>query len=370
MGDVLIPIPEKSDFIARHEKTAVDSMLFFAVFAVGLAIIYLFNTHKVPHDLLGTWELFVRVLLPCLLLVAYALIIGFVKRFQLKTDQAGDNCYYLGFLFTLISLAFALSDFVEGGDRTLIVQDFGIALSTTISGLLLRVIFSQARLDPVNVESAAREELSKSARALRTELNHTIVDLNHFRRSVEQSISDALHERQKSVSELQTELIAYHVEAAEVWTNSINDVSVAFNEKNQELNSAIESAARTFKKFAEQTKFDSSHLAEQRVSIDQVKISLSDLNQNLTVLVEMFDDELVKNFQGFTTGLGEACSALQKNREPLKATVTAFKGILKELNELEPLLSRVPKRLKDIDKTLSNLKEEKPSIWRFLRRKR
>ena len=65
-------------------------------------------------------------------------------------DRAGDNLYYLGFLFTLISLIYALVDLFLFEDRNtaltlaertyILIGSFGIALLSTIAGILGRVI--------------------------------------------------------------------------------------------------------------------------------------------------------------------------------------------------------------------------------------
>ena len=41
---------------------------------------------------------------PLLIISTYAIILGFARYLRLRDDQAGDNLYYLGFLFTLTSL--------------------------------------------------------------------------------------------------------------------------------------------------------------------------------------------------------------------------------------------------------------------------
>ena len=73
----------------------------------------------------------------------YALIISRSGSGRLRSDQAGDNCYYLGLIYTLSSLAYAIFFFDPSNTATTIVQGFGIALATTVLGLVLRVFFNQ-----------------------------------------------------------------------------------------------------------------------------------------------------------------------------------------------------------------------------------
>ena len=142
---------------------------------------------------------------PVAVMIFYFLYIIIFKRFKLREDIAGDNLYYLGFLFTLTSLSFALYLFAmrEGGAESLI-SNFGIALATTILGLTFRVIFNQMRQDPLEIESEARLELAEAASRLKSELNNVVLDLNSFRRANQQSILEGIEEiGKKSCEEIE-----------------------------------------------------------------------------------------------------------------------------------------------------------------------
>ena len=79
------------------------------------------------------------IVVPLGLMVLYTLALGLARYFRLRDDQAGDNLYYLGFLYTLTSLGASLWQFsVEAGAEG-IVTNFGIAISSTILGVALRV---------------------------------------------------------------------------------------------------------------------------------------------------------------------------------------------------------------------------------------
>src|SRR6267142_1002392 len=45
------------------------------------------------------------------LMLLYAVGVASIPRLRVRLDQAGDNAYYLGLLFTLVSMAFALYAF-------------------------------------------------------------------------------------------------------------------------------------------------------------------------------------------------------------------------------------------------------------------
>src|SRR6202521_4349286 len=94
-------------------------------------------------------------------MLTYALLISLARGLRLRDDQTGDNLYYMGFLFTLTSLGVSLYQFTATRAAEEIVQNFGIAIGSTITGIGLRVIFNQMRRDPEIGERIMRLELSQ-----------------------------------------------------------------------------------------------------------------------------------------------------------------------------------------------------------------
>jgi hypothetical protein len=149
----------------------------------------------------------------------YAIIIGRAGTGRLRADQAGDNCYYLGLIYTLASLSYAIATFDPNNTATTIVQGFGIALATTIFGLILRVFFNQGRPDLENVEEQARLELTEAASRLKGELNGVVRTMNDFSRQIQQSIQE-VHDASKAVIE---EFTVSSVEGLKIVVDSAND---------------------------------------------------------------------------------------------------------------------------------------------------
>lgn len=134
-------------------------------------------------------------------IVGYAALIQRTGTGRLRSDQAGDNCYYLGLIYTLASLAYAIFTFDPADTATTIVQGFGVALATTIIGLVLRVYFNQSRPDLAESETTARLELAAASAKLKAELSRSVVNLNQFSRQTRQSLEEL---RDEIVASLQT----------------------------------------------------------------------------------------------------------------------------------------------------------------------
>lgn len=126
----------------------------------------------------------------CATMLLYAVIIGRAGTGRLRADQAGDNCYYLGLIYTLSSLSHAIFTFDPDDTAGTIVQGFGIALATTILGLVLRVFFSQGRPDLENIEQQVRLEFMEATSQLKSELNAVVQNTNDMSRQLQQSMQE------------------------------------------------------------------------------------------------------------------------------------------------------------------------------------
>src|SRR3569623_1090307 len=140
-------------------------------------------------------------------MIGYALLLGFARLFKLRDDQSGDNLYYMGFLFTLTSLGVSLYQYPSLGSAEQIVQNFGVAIASTIAGIALRIFFNQMRRDPVEVEHFARLELAKASRDVKRELESTVLEFAYFRRATQQSIADSLEEVKAVLSEAKASFV-------------------------------------------------------------------------------------------------------------------------------------------------------------------
>ena len=139
---------------------------------------------------------------PVFFLLSYLATCFLYRGFRLRFDQLGDNCYYLGFLFTLTALSIALYDFrgLEIEIST-IVSNFGVALASTILGVILRVLLSQMREDPIEVEEQSRYELAQASAMLKNELYASVRDMGSFRGLLQQSISETFEEANEKTKE-------------------------------------------------------------------------------------------------------------------------------------------------------------------------
>ena len=75
---------------------------FAVVFLLGVFGILALKLNHAPPVWATMW--------PLALMAIYASLV-FIPPIRLRPDQTGDNIYYLGFLFTLVSLGYSLLEF-------------------------------------------------------------------------------------------------------------------------------------------------------------------------------------------------------------------------------------------------------------------
>lgn len=185
-----------------------DKGLFLFVALLGFGLILVIKLGKISHFWAHSIEIsdsLMAAVCAVVLLMLYAFFAWQVSFFRLHTDRLGDNCYYLGFVFTLASLAAALVEIeLYAGDRGAVLErligSFGVALLSTILGILLRVFFMQMRREVEDLEEDLRHDLQQRAQLLRDQLHQAVIDLESFRLRTRQVLEERLHDTAETFS--------------------------------------------------------------------------------------------------------------------------------------------------------------------------
>ncbi len=185
--------------VRERQRIALDRGVLFLFLIGGSAAIVALKLSPLP--------IAYRFGIPIALIAAYAFLTISRTRFRLRYDQAGDNCYYMGFIFTLVSLGVALYQIRHGTSAQEfgigVVRDFGLALSTTIVGIICRVSLTQLREDPHDIEEATRRELIEYSRALSGQMQASVSMLAEVRQTTEDRLKNYVFEMAQVVGEHQ-----------------------------------------------------------------------------------------------------------------------------------------------------------------------
>jgi methyl-accepting chemotaxis protein len=281
-------------------ETRGDLLAFVSAFGAGL-LFYL-----VLHAWLDVPQVYVTLAILAVM-GAYALFAMKAGRFRLRLDQAGDNAYYLGLLFTLTSMAFALYEFglateLEGSGVEQIISNFGIALASTVAGIFLRVFLHQMRVDPADVESMTRIELSDASKRVRASLDNVYLDFGRFHSEVRQRTEDVLDKLLTDAATNQQEILRRTAEMAELLTNGaaaaaaaidkLKDVSApppALSLQFRELSTAVAKLTADLEAVARSVRVTTDEAALAQHAANEVLSRLTQMTRALTDAVRSAD---------------------------------------------------------------------------------
>lgn len=303
----------------------LNGLLFFAVVVIGSGYIIFSKLHD--------FGAFAVTSVPVLIMIGYGVLL-WARLFRLRDDQAGDNLYYMGFLFTLTSLAVSLYQFSAAGSAEQIVQNFGIAIASTIAGITLRILFNQMRRDPVEVEATARLELAEASRRVKRELEAAILEFSYFRRMTQQSIGDAVDEVQQGIGELRQQFSG----EISMFAASATKPYVDASRRSRETLDSLNERTVEILEVSRQLVLEGEELAKSTTSIvkaiDGVLAKLAAL-QTPEQAVETRLAPMIQNLTGAVHSFGKSAEIQAKNIEVnLKHTQNVVVAISQVLQEL------------------------------------
>jgi len=297
-----------------------NAIIFFSVVVCGCLYIIDAKLHGVSA--------FFVTFGPVVIMVAYALLILLARPLRLRDDQSGDNLYYMGFLFTLTSLAVSLYQFNADGAAELIVQNFGVAIASTITGIALRILFNQMRQDPVEVESHARMELADAARRVRRELDNTVLELAGFRRAAQQAIMDGFDETKEKVDQVGERLLSG---LETVTQRSAEPLEAASKQSGMTLEELTRSVVSSLEAAAQHLSGETERLSHSTASVTGVLEALSQRLNAMSTPDQVIEIKLDPAIER----LSQVVTAFSANTEAQTASATALQ---KELATRDALM--------------------------------
>lgn len=315
------------DTIRRTPPGLISGLLFFAVVALGSGYIVVSKLNDLP-------ALYVTSV-PVLIMIGYALMLGIARLFRLRDDQSGDNLYYMGFLFTLTSLAVSLYQFKAEGAAEQIVQNFGIAIASTIAGITLRILFNQMRRDPIEVEATARLELADASRKVKRELESTVLEFGYFRRMTQQSITDALDEINETLGSASDKLATEIRTFAHTAGKPLEEASQRSGKTLDNLNEkVVETLDTVSARLVRETDQLSQSAASMVKAIDGLAAKLASL-QTPEQIIEIKLSPVVSGFTKAVNGFNKSAELQAKTIEAnLRQTQTVGAAVERLLQEL------------------------------------
>jgi hypothetical protein len=262
----------------------------------------------------------------------YFLPARFRDRSLFDTYVFADSFYFLGFLFTLISLLVSLLGFAEGGvgadEITGSVTRFGVALLTTVIGLAVRVFLVNFRPEIDDSMAQAESALAQSSLELRNHLDQLNADLVVQTDSWTTSLSHA-------VSRANAELEAAYSSGAQVVRASAEHFAESTEKEAQAVSGAVAGLATGIRT-------SSSTLGE---ATDQLKRQIASFEMPDDSLARVVDPAL----QQLAASLDQCRVAIEAVRIDPSAAMDALGNLADQARRSSTEAAELASRLESID---------------------
>jgi hypothetical protein len=332
----------------RRLSDTLDKLLFVGVFVLGVAGI-------LAGKLLGVHQFVISATVVGLMTL-YVAVCWRAAIAQFREDVVADNVYYLGFLFTLTSLGVALYQIQNAAESLVetLLANFGIALMSTIAGVFLRVLISQFRRDPAEVERQSRLELVDASSRMRTQLNQTAEAFNDFRAQMIQLVREGT---ELSVRR-QDEAIQQQIRALEEGSRAM--IRLLVNDLAGPVAEGAKSLARATAVLAEHSE---ALTGVTRDSTANVQRSAADLSRAMEAAARKTAIAADNGSTMIGTAIERAALLAEQSRE---AQLAAIRALSDRMTELREMLAATGKAFGAVPAAVKSAAEESLVVGRAL----
>lgn len=279
--------------------------------------------------------------------ILYGLVV-WLKFDKFQRPRLADNSYYIGLIYTLISLAIILEqqgDLPSGAENTAkqVLSGFGIALLTTIAGIVAR-LFLQEREDTPEMRKAEVESgwadaqftINETATRLAEEAATLINSFREARKGLEQSINASMDsvqsmQRQASLFDGSMQQLVQTTSGVERSIAGLGDVSATAHE-------GLAALSRVQPAQVQQVLDQCDRLAtaarDAYTSIDQRGQRLTgDLERLFPAVQRLIDslDKAAEGTAGAAAGLGQSLETNRESVQSLQRLTSSLEGSMQQL---------------------------------------
>jgi len=312
--------------------TKRHALFFFLIYIAG-AIILTLEKWFVSNVLPGTSFAYLgnaAIIFSAIALMSiYVFFVTIVPATKLRTDVAADNVYYLGFLYTLTSLAVALSF----DDPDTILANFGVAIVSTLIGIAARVGLNQLRIDPTDIEEASRLELADATRKVRVELQETVRQLTDFRNLSLQVLTEGYEEVQKNVENISTNVLKSVEDLVEQSAEPLSELVQKTKAANEEAIRSILDVTKSNKALAKSNEDMVAQIAAVNSALEELSEHYGDTGIIDDKVISSVQEQLMKVQNQLTDKAREEFSQLKSSVKEARRNTQELHSDFKKAQE-------------------------------------
>ncbi len=286
---------------------------------VTFLLSYIAGAAVIGASVVAPVELPLLIGVPNAVMLLYLLSFVFVRRKAHLVEPFADSLFYLGFLFTVTSLVAALLPYameVAVPSVEAVLAQFAVALTTTLFGLIGRVVLRQFAISVDRAEAEAQASLFDRTQAFNDQLDGVIARFQEtadrlnadLERTVIASVEGVETAGQAGIQELR--------ETAAAARDSITQSTAAVTEQ---MDRQIQHAFRN-----------------SAVSVDGLSESMLALKERTTSAMEPLSNEM----RGLTADLRSVREAAMRNEERITRIFESYDMMMAKLREAQEVGDR------------------------------
>ena len=284
-----------------------------------------------------------------------------------RTHDAIDSVYYMGFLFTVASLLFSLVPITwdeKNLDANSVLSAFAVALSTTMIGIVSKLILGQMDGASSTDLSSYLSRLSDAVNSASSSLEVSSQDMSKFHKNLinehEEINQQLITLTKSSLNEISrtvdTAIKKIEAETEAELNNRLNSIKVVIRTVNKSLSGSYSSLNKSMDKYEE--RFDQFERNVGSISEDIAKtgeiliVSAQQYSAAINSMVENTSEALSgsieKNNEAFkdsTLNYSAAVNTLCGDVATVNGGIRSFRG---EVEQAEAALKHLPKDIKTI----------------------
>lgn len=311
---------------------------------------------------IAAWSKWVAVTACVLIMIGYGVCAFHVSGLKVRADQAADNLYYLGLLYTLTSLGVALIRFTGTELATeAILSNFGIAIFTTIAGLAGRVLVGQFREDPEDAEEEARLALSQTVRRMRQELDLSVAELKSFADAMRQVVGEFTQRANTSTVEALEQAVGQFERSAGAMGEKFEASAEQFSTRVNSFDSSLERVVSAVEGLMDRigaVKADADVIERGlRPALETVERTVAAFAASVGQEQAKFESAAgaLERFSEAATGLTEAGSAAASTAQDLRTAGAALSDVARLVEQLNDASSAAAATTADFSQRLTEI---------------
>lgn len=290
----------------------------------------------------GTYfnNLYINLAIPVVIMLYYTYTVYYEDEGALSIEQKADSVYYMGFIYTLVAMTASLVALANNDqlDFNSVVINFGLALTTTIIGLVVRIMWLQLDSQSLDdAESILKDRVINQTRKLSEETENIITKMTALSSQLEDATNqltinfDSLSESFDLSTAVNSNLTSMTVSADNINTTFTNTAETLnnLNPQMEQLSQRVREAAQTPADVREElSQLEGTSLTIMQ-ELSTISSTMTDLRLNLTRLFEGIGGEMNE----LNVTVGQTQTTFANNNDMLIENINIMNNSIEQLQE-------------------------------------